>query len=237
MAQVTDPPPILIVAHGSPSHPETQETVIGALAQQVGTYLPDWRIEGVTLAAPGAFERAVERLAHPLIYPFFMADGFFIQKILADRTAPYGLRILPPFGLDPDLPEMVQHRLSNCLISARWQAQDTTLLLAAHGGKNSGRNADSTDRMKQHLLRTQKFRDIRTGFVEQKPALNIEARIDGQAICLPFFALRAGHYEEDVLGQLAHDRFAGPILPPFIEWGETPSLIANGLTRINSKAI
>ena len=51
----------------------------------------------------------------------------------------------------------------------------------------------------------------------------------GQAICLQYFALNAGHVLDDVPAALTAAGFEGPVLPPFIDWPETAALIAASL--------
>ncbi len=58
-----------------------------------------------------------------------------------------------------------------------------------------------------------------TGFVEETPSLADAARDLTPAICLPFFALRAGHVVDDVPAALAEAGFTGPLLPAI---GEHP---------------
>ncbi|MDT8346035.1 MAG: CbiX/SirB N-terminal domain-containing protein, partial [Thermohalobaculum sp.] len=54
-------------------------------------------------------------------------------------------------------------------------------------------------------------------------------RIDGPALCLPLFAGRAGHVEDDLPAALAEARFSGPTLAPIGTDPEIPALIAAAL--------
>ncbi|SFJ41406.1 sirohydrochlorin chelatase [Celeribacter neptunius] len=217
---------VLIVTHGSPSDPEPQEMAVNALARQVAQKRPDLTVAGATLAAPGQFEARVAQLGRPQIFPFFMSDGHFIQHILAKRAAPFDLRILPPFGVSPELPGLVATRLSRVLAAKGWRSAETGLLIAAHGGQTSARNATTTRDLMQRVGAQIEFREIRVGFVEEPPFLNDVAKEMGQAICLTFFAQRAGHVLEDLSAAFKCSGFSGLILPPFIEWPETPDMIA-----------
>ncbi|MCW8843807.1 MAG: cobalamin biosynthesis protein CbiX, partial [Rhodobacteraceae bacterium] len=106
---------------------------------------------------------------------------------------------------------------------------ETALLVAAHGSAVSQKNAETTMTLTDHLEKSLGFKSACAGFVEQDPFLGDVALDLGQAICLPFFALRAGHYIDDVPEALASAEFSGPVLPPFIEWPQTVSLIAESL--------
>ena len=58
--------------------------------------------------------------------------------------------------------------------------------------------------------------------------------MDGPAICLPYFASRAGHVEVDVPGALAKAGFPGPLLAPIGADAEVPGIIAAALARAAS---
>ncbi|MCT4372353.1 cobalamin biosynthesis protein CbiX [Yangia mangrovi] len=221
----------LIVAHGSPSDPDPQEAALKDLAARVGALLPGWRIGGATLAKEGAFDAAVAKLGGPWIYPYFMARGYFTKKVLAERAEPLGLRVLEPFGTEPALVTSAAHALQRALCEKGWPAQDTTLLIAAHGSAVSRTSAESARDFAAALKAEMGFAEALAGYVEEPPFLSESARIIGQAICLPQFALNAGHMLEDVPEALAEAGFAGPVLPAFIDWPETPELIAQSLER------
>lgn len=219
----------LIVAHGSPSDPDPQEAALKDLAARVGALLPGWRIGGATLAKEGAFDAAVADLGTPWVYPYFMARGYFTKKVLAERADPAGLRVLEPFGTEPALVTSAAHALQRELDAKGWQPADTALLVAAHGSAVSRTSAESARDFAAALKAEMGFAEARAGYVEEPPFLNESARGLGQAICLPQFALNAGHMLEDVPQALAEAGFAGPVLPAFIDWPETPELIAQSL--------
>ncbi len=95
----------LIVAHGQPSDPDGPEAEIAALAARVARFLPGWQVGSATLAGIGTLDAAVRRLGAPLVFPFFMADGWFIRVNLPRRLAAAGaegLTVLTPFGILPE---------------------------------------------------------------------------------------------------------------------------------------
>jgi len=234
MAPATDPaasPALLIVSHGSPSEPEPQEEAMRKLGRAVAGHLPGWRVEGTTLAAEGCFEAAVARLGRPVVYPFFMSEGWFTGRFLAGKTAELGLHQVAPFGVDPALPVCAEARIRETLSEKGWASEDTALLLAAHGSGRSKTSADAPRAFASTLQAAIPFREVATGFVEQEPFLADAARGLGQALCLTFFALRSGHVEGDLPEAFAEAEFIGPVLPPFIEWAQVPDLIARGTLR------
>ncbi len=76
-----------------------------ALAAAVAARLPGWRIRGATLASRGTLEAALADLGPgpAMVYPHFMADGWFVRRQLPRRLGEAGhpaARVLPPFGVD-----------------------------------------------------------------------------------------------------------------------------------------
>ncbi|MDX5401824.1 MAG: cobalamin biosynthesis protein CbiX [Rhodobacterales bacterium] len=229
---ITRPRDAVIVAHGAPADPAPQEVVLQALAAAIAPHLPQgWRIRGATLAATGALETALDGLTDPLIYPFFMAEGFFTGTLLPRRLADAGAtgaRQTAPFGIDPALPALMARV---ALAAATSAPAETNLLIAAHGSKVSRTSADSTHAMVTGLGPLTGFSRILAGFVEEAPFLEDQARTLSHGICLPFFALEAGHVTGDIPEALEAAGFQGPILPPIGQHPDVPALIAAALIR------
>ena len=230
----------LIVAHGSPADPAPYQAALQALAVRVAFLLPGWQVQGATLAAPGALERALARaVAQPLVYPFFMAQGWFTGRELPRRLTAAGVEgahRLDPFGVDPDLPALVALVALEGAAEAGLDPGSTTLLLAAHGSKVSRTSADSTHAMADQLRARTRFARVAVGFVEEAPFLADAARDLGPAVCLPFFALRAGHVAADVPDALAEAGFDGVLLPEIGAQAATAALIAAALGRAAGSA-
>ncbi|WP_252737337.1 CbiX/SirB N-terminal domain-containing protein [Citreicella sp. C3M06] len=221
----------ILVAHGSPSDPGSQEAALRALASQVQTRMSGWRIGSATLAAKGRFEDEIESLGAPLIYPYFMAKGWFTGQVLAKKARGLGLTMLEPFGVEPGLIDCAATELRALLAQQGWQPEDTALIVAAHGSAMSKTSADSAYAFARALQSGLGLRVTRTGFIEQPPFLKDVAQTVGQAVCLPYFAQNSGHMEDDVPAALSAAGFDGPMLPPFIEWADTAQLIATSIAR------
>jgi hypothetical protein len=138
----------LIVAHGAPSAPEGPERVMRGLAGAVAALLPGgWAVRGATLAAPGAVAAALEALGaggRLLVYPHFMADGWFSTEELPRRLRAAGARdfdILPAFGLDPAVPWLCLRRAGEAVRAGGHGPGEVALLLAAHGSPSDPRPA------------------------------------------------------------------------------------------------
>lgn len=224
----------LIVAHGAPADPEPQEAALRALAAAVSARLPDWQVRGATLAAPGALEAALDGLEAPLVYPFFMAEGWFTRTALPRRLREAGmgtLRRLPAFGVAPELPRLTARAAIEGAEAAGLSPRDTTLLIAAHGSQMSRASAEGARAIAGLLGHLAPFRRVLTGFIEEPPYLFQMARGLGPAICLPFFALTASHVTDDVPEALAAAGFRGPLLPPVGTHPDVPGIIAAALRR------
>jgi len=95
-SQQTGPRRALIVAHGQPSDPDPAEAALARLAAEVAARLPaGWQVDSATLAAPAALEAALTRGggAPLLIYPMFIADGWFTQVNLPARIRAAGIEL------------------------------------------------------------------------------------------------------------------------------------------------
>lgn len=221
------------MAHGSPSDPAPQEAAIAALARTVAARLPGWRIMGATLAAPGVLERALE--AGPTsVYPLFMSDGWFVSRELPRRLGAAGradIAILPPLGIDPALAALCASCAREAAAAAGFAIAETTVILAAHGSPKDPRPAAAAGNVAQSLRETGGFRAVATGFVDEAPRLADALRVEGPALCLPFFAARAGHVTGDLPEAVAEAGFRGPVLGPIGADPGVPDLIAGALRR------
>jgi sirohydrochlorin ferrochelatase len=223
-------PSAILVAHGSPSSPQEQETALSQLAARAATHLPGWQVSSATLACKGRFEEETARLDNPLVYPFFMAEGWFTSKVLAEKCADRGLTMLAPFGVDPALEDVAEQVLRGRLTELGWDLQDTALLVAAHGSAVSKTSRNSARDFAQKLMDRCHFRIVQTGYVEEPPYLVDAAHGLGEkSICLAHFALRSGHVQEDLPQAFKIAGFRGPVLAPMIEWPETAGVISRGL--------
>lgn len=219
----------VIVAHGAPSEPLPQEAAMAELAASVGALLPGWTLRGATLAAAGSLEAALAGLAAPFIYPFFMAEGYFTGRALPKRLSGQGAQ-LPPFGTEPDLTGLMRDAALTGAAAAGLDPGSAVLLLAAHGSQVSASSKQTALAMAARLAAVTPFAGVVTGFVEEAPYLADAAR--GRAgVCLPFFALRAGHVESDLPEALAAAGFRGPLLPAIGAHARVPELIARSLER------
>lgn len=221
----------LIVSHGQPSDPIPAETTLTALARKVAAHLPRWDIQSATLAAEGHLERSLTTLLPgALVYPMFMAGGWFVTSALPKRLGNAQVRIVDPFGLDPSLPDLAARTLHMATENARWPLARTTVLLAAHGSGRSRKPAQMARGFADALTAHLPVADIRVGFVEEEPFVDQAAAGCGpMSLCLPLFACAGFHTTQDVPEALEKASFPGILLPVLGEAPGIPRLIAHRL--------
>ncbi len=236
MAPATESRSVLIVAHGSPSSPEGPEQAIRTLAGRVSDALPGWTVRGATLAAEGSLEAALAAMRDrpPLVFPFFMSDGWFVRSKLPQRvrqSGSTGFEVLEPLGLDSALHALCLHHAREAAAAAGLVTEKTALLLAAHGSPSDPRPSRAVARAARFIAAEQTFREVRVGFIDEAPFLAEAARIDAPSLCLPFFALRAGHVDIDLPTALAAASFRGSLLDPIGLHPGVAGLVCSALLR------
>ncbi len=226
----THAPLAVIVSHGQPSEPGPAEAETAALAARVAALMPDWDVRSATLAMDGALSRAVAAAEGIVVYPLFMADGWFTQTHLPARLDAVGAkapRILTPFGLDPAVQALT---VTLAREAAGGLAAETDLLLAAHGSFRSPAPSAVAHQMAGRIAAEVPFRRVVTGFIDQEPQISeVAAGLGPQALCLPFFAARGGHVIDDLPEALGEAGFQGRLLDPVGLDPRVPGLIAAAL--------
>jgi sirohydrochlorin ferrochelatase len=215
----------LIVAHGQPSDPRPAGAALEALAQKVAAFLPGWTVAAATLAEPGALARAVAGQAGGVVFPMFMAGGWFTRVQIPARLAEAGAtgwRVLEPFGCDPGLHDL-------CVTLAREAGADQ-LILAAHGSFKSPVPSDIARHVARRIAAEADMPHVAAGFIDQSPQLASLTGFGTGAVCLPFFAAEGGHVADDIPAALAEAGFQGRILPPVGLDPRVPALIAAAIT-------
>jgi sirohydrochlorin ferrochelatase len=205
----------LIVTHGQPSDPDTAEAALARLAAQVAAHLPGWQVGSATLAAPGALAQAVARLGpRGVVYPLFMACGWFTGTHLPDRMAAVGgagWRVAVPFGCTPAIQQLAVTLVREALTGP---ADKTDLILAAHGSGRSPAPAVIATFVAARIQQVLGLRRVTAAFIDQAPKIADLRDFGPTSICLPYFAAGGGHVTEDIPQALVDAGFLGRLLPP-----------------------
>lgn len=217
----------LIVAHGQPSDPLTSARALDGLAARVQALLPGWNVAAATLAEPGALARAVAGRPGGVVFPMFMAGGWFTRVQIPARMAEAGAEgwpghwtVLEPFGCDPALHDL-------CVTITR-EAGAEAVILAAHGSFKSPAPSAIARHVAGRIGAEIGVR-VATGFIDQEPQLSTLTGVQG--VCLPFFAAGGGHVSDDIPAALAEAGFRGRILPPVGLDPRVPGIIAAAIAR------
>lgn len=217
---------VLILSHGQPSDPAPAAAELAVMATRVAAHLPGWAVGSATLAEPDALERTVAGRGAGLVYPLFMAGGWFTRVQIPARLAQAGAqgwRVLEPFGCDPAVHDL-------CVALAR-EAGAEALILAAHGSSRSQVPSDIARHVAGRIAGETGLARVDVGFIDQAPQLSTLAGYFDRAVCLPFFAANGGHVAEDIPKALAAAGFVGRILPPVGSDARVPALIAAAILR------
>ncbi|MQQ07737.1 cobalamin biosynthesis protein CbiX [Epibacterium sp. SM1979] len=226
-------PTAILVSHGQPSAPEAPEAALAALARDVAAELPEWDIRSATLSTPGRLEDVARDGA--MVFPFFMASGWFTTKVLPRRLGETKTRILQPFGLDPNLPALAADAVRDVIAQQSWSVADVSVLLAAHGSARGPHAAAAAFSFAKALSAALPGPRINCGFVEQAPRIrDAAAPLPGQSLCLPFFAQAGDHVRDDVPEALGQAAFQGIPLPVVGALPGVATLIAQGLRSARS---
>ncbi len=215
------------MAHGQPSDSEPAEGLLAVLAGQVRKMLPGWRVLSSTLATPGRLEAAARALpGGAVIFPLFMAGGWFVKQVLPVRLKRHDLITAAPLGLLPGLPDTAAAALTAWAGIHDRPAGE--ILLAAHGSARGQAASGAAEAFARRLrARLPEDAEVRTGYLEQAPFLADAARdMNKDAICLPFFALPGEHVRRDLPAVLEEAGFRGRILPVLGQAAGIPALIA-----------
>ncbi len=213
----------LIVAHGQPSDPLPAAAELARLADRVAALLPDHDLAAATLAEPGALARATAGRAPGVVFPLFMAGGWFTRHLIPARLAEAGAtgwQVLEPFGCDPAVQDLA--------VRIAAQSGAARVLLAAHGSSKS----PAPSAIARHLaarITAATGAEAAAAFIDQTPRLALATGYGADAVCLPFFAMPGGHVTTDLPAALAEAGFGGRLLPAVGQHPEVPALIARAI--------
>ena len=157
-----------------------------------------------------------------VIYPFFMADGYFVKTVLRQRLAEFGLavphRILAPLGLDPNLVPLILRQSQQVAEKAGLSATQGRLLLVGHGSKFGTASATATRQVMQTMQQNlpAPFKETDVAFLEEAPFLADQLQSSSRpTVVSGFFNGDGLHGGQDIPKAIAEARtgahYTGPI--------------------------
>lgn len=208
-------PPLLVVAHGDGGGDPRDETV-RLLAERLARRL-DRPVDWATLKRPDTFAEARGRftaalgpdvpLGRVVVYPLFMAEGYFVRVRLPKLLAEHGFAetsMLPVFGLDPGLVDLIERRLR---VVASMQGgltpADLRIALIAHGSASGDAGSRLSSEAIAGTLRARLGGDLRLGFIEEAPFYDRLIAEEKPDVVVGLFVSAGTHALDDVAAAVA----------------------------------
>lgn len=198
---------LLLAAHGERRPGADNEGALklaSALAERSAASV----VEVGFLKGSPSIAEAVQRLSgcDLLVYPLFLADGYFTRKLLPRQLEEAGAFgggratcLLPPLGLDPALADLTLEQASAAAISQGWPSYRTNLVLLAHGSSNNPASRLATEQMAATLAVHAVFARVRVAFLEELPSLkDAVAQLSEPVVVVGLFAGEGMHGGDDV---------------------------------------
>lgn len=168
------------------------------------------------------------------VFPMFMADGYFTNKVLPERIANTNFsrscRVLAPLGLDPRLPGLMLCEALSAAARAKIDTAAARLLIVGHGSQIGPASANATRAAASQIAGREMFAEVMPAFLEEAPFLEDALKACSRPMIVSgFFSGDGMHAAEDVPEALrasgANATYAGPV-------GRSP-----GLPRLIREAI
>ncbi|MBN8911370.1 MAG: hypothetical protein J0H65_04780 [Rhizobiales bacterium] len=152
-------------------------------------------------------DAAATGAARVAVYPLFMADGYFVQKV-RERVNAAGVTpeplMLTPLGLDPGLPDILVQEALAAASAAGLDAATSRLLIVGHGSKLGPASAAATRKAAARAALIRRFASVTTAFLEEEPFVEDALRASiVPTIVAGFFFGDGMHAGEDVPDAIA----------------------------------
>jgi len=228
----------VLVAHGERGG-AFSNAILKGHAAAASEALPGVAIAAGVLSGDPVLENALGEVAARttgpiLLYPFFMAPGYFVNVKIPKRLEDAGLaarcRVLPVFGLEGPLPVLIRDNAMRAAQQISSPPEACRLLLVGHGSKVARASAEATEAVAACLRELGGFARVETAFLEEAPFLNDVVVADTRpTVVVGFFNGDGLHAAEDVPEAVAN--FDGPITytGPVGAFPEVSDLIARSI--------
>lgn len=138
-----------------------------------------------------------------IVYPLFASSGYFTRDrlvALIDEGNRKGrhIRILPPLGLDPGLPDLVVAFARNAAREQGCVARSSNIILLAHGSRRNSASRNDTERIVEAVRRRAVFARVGPAFLEERPFLaDTMSTLSGPTIVVGLFSGEGLHGARD----------------------------------------
>lgn len=171
-----------------------------------------------------------------LVYPLFMADGYFTQRLLPQRIEAAGIRspwrLLRPFGFAAALPAFCERHALVAARDAGYMPEASRLLIVGHGSAKSSAASDAAYAFAERVRALSRFAVIDCGFIEETPFVGEALAKDRRpTVVAGYFAGEGLHAALDV--PEAINDYGGPAVSigALGSFPDTPALIREEVLR------
>ncbi|UVO38954.1 hypothetical protein KUL72_11630 [Bradyrhizobium arachidis] len=195
---------ILLAAHGERRKDASNEAVfrlVRALSDRaLAAEVEAGFINGVPTIAAALDALTAARI---IVYPLFASSGYFTRDRLvalideANREGRH-IRILPPLGLDPGLPDLVVAFARNAARERGFAARASNVILLAHGSRRNSASRNDTERIAEVVRRRAVFAQVEPAFLEERPFLaDTASTLSGPTVVVGLFSGEGLHGARD----------------------------------------
>lgn len=193
-------------------------------------------LKGTPTVEQALAQAAASGAADIAVYPLFMADGYFVRKVLSERIGAARLvpepRLLPPLGLDPALPDVLVQEALKAAAREGLEPAASRLLVVGHGSKLGPASATATRRAAARAALARRFASVSTAFLEEEPFLDDALAVASAVptVVAGFFFGAGMHGGEDVPEAIAETGASAVYTGAIGNAPAVASLIAAALT-------
>ncbi len=203
----TPPLGLILAAHGDQAGVDPN-AVLRATADRVReltglSFVRAGVLKGHPLIEEVLSEAEHEGVHRVVVYPLFMAAGYFVKKVLPERVRNAGftgdVAFAEPLGLDLSMPKLMLDEAVAAAGKAGFAPGGTRLLIVGHGSKVGPASADATRLVASRLADLSPFKSIEVAFLEEEPFVEAALRASADpTVVLGFFFGDGLHAGEDV---------------------------------------
>ncbi|SDR48480.1 CbiX/SirB N-terminal domain-containing protein [Pseudovibrio sp. Tun.PSC04-5.I4] len=195
------------------------------LKQALAPLLPDMTVVSGVMKGSPPLEDVAAGLRHSnvLVLPLLLSNGYFCNTVLPKRLGlnadhkkqkegewrshtreGQSIRLLPPLGVLPFLPELVLESIQDTLETDGRNSsapQETEILLVAHGSTVGPQSRICALQLKDELEKRSSYNNIHCAFLSEAPLVDdVISTLSPNSIVVPLFASGGLHGHDDIAG-------------------------------------